>query len=81
MSYRDAEYGVGVFRDGVRTSSIDAATDDVLTKARLLAWKLHGRSADEKLSDAEVDLLNAFSVLESYKIKPWGALTNRKHRG
>lgn len=74
MSVRDVEFGVGIYRDDVATESIDVAQADVLAKTRVLAWELYSRSSDEQLSDAEVDLLNAISVLEGYKIHPWAGL-------
>lgn len=74
MSTRDEQFGVGVFRELVSTESIEAALRTVAASARTLAWELNGRSGSEQLSDAEIDLVNAFSVLEGYKHRPWDGL-------
>lgn len=74
MSARDETLGVGIFRENVGLESVESALASVLNAAQTLGWELHGRSSDEKLTDAEVELLNAVSLYESYKLNPWAAL-------
>lgn len=72
MGSRDEMFGVmGGWRDDVNPASIESAREIVTEAALQLGWELHGRSSAEKLSDAEVSLLNAVSLLESYKVQPW----------
>lgn len=67
MSARDEHFGVGIYRDEISTEAIERAHQAVFDCARTLARELSSRSANETLSDAEVDLINAFAVLEGHK--------------